>query len=86
MYVNQPMLRRRMIRATIRPKAVAAANPTTARIQTALEFPLNIDGLHDLKFTSQMIHLTIRLNCKYFHFRKRKRTTYGKDDMVASLM
>ena len=58
-YVNQPMLRRRMVRATIRPKAVAAAKPTTARIQIALEFPLNIEGLHDLKFPWQMIHLTV---------------------------
>lgn len=38
-----------MVRATRRPRAVAAANPTTARIQTALELPLNIEGLQDLQ-------------------------------------
>ena len=37
-----------MVRASKRPSAVAAANPTTARIHTALELLLNIDGLHDL--------------------------------------
>ena len=65
-----------MVRATRRPRAVAAANPTTALIQTALEFPLSIDGLHDLN-----INHNNRLSPL-----DRYGITHGNDDIVANLM
>jgi len=69
-----------MVRANRRPKAVAAAKPTTARIHTALELPLSMDGLHDLK---QNFKGSVKR--KLCFFQKRKATTYGNEAMVPNL-